>query len=366
MSEHLTFHNTNEQRESGHQPTVLLERSRTGEIVTATATGQLDKDGLEYYTFVENGEEKAKPLGRNTLSDQMQDELVKKLVPEHTPPSAEEGERESIPAVVVELGDAALDASGVEAPIVAHEREVVSEQALLEAKNLFNERFNRLSTEYGGVSNHYKNEVKASAEALSVMRNKLEESSEAAFKHLRSGVAQPDRINNIVALAIEELSEANRILGSASGTIENGSSASGNLGNQAEAHKSDMGRLHGELRADMGRIADDAPEMDRAILGQADADATEATIRQTVNADRLKESALEIGSALRQIEDDTDAVQQRTRNLLGRLEDVKASIGRGRLDSSEYESVVQSANVLARELQENKAIQRLAALAKEL
>lgn len=124
MSEYLTFHNTDEQLDKGHRPTVLIDRPKSGEIVTATATGQYDeKTGLEYYAFIEGGEHKAKPLGLNSLSDQTQDELVKKLVPEHTPPGIEKGEREIAPAIVVELGDAALTSAGVEAPGAVEERE---------------------------------------------------------------------------------------------------------------------------------------------------------------------------------------------------------------------------------------------------
>ncbi len=117
MSEHLTFHNTDEQLDKGHRPTVLLDRPKSGEVVTATATGQYDeKTGLEYYGFVEGGEHKAKPLSLDSLSDQRQDELVKKLVPEHTPPSIEIGEREPAADVAVELGDVALAGVGVENP----------------------------------------------------------------------------------------------------------------------------------------------------------------------------------------------------------------------------------------------------------
>lgn len=124
MGEHLTFHNTDEQLNKGHRPTVLLERPKSGEIVTATATGQYDeKTGLEYYEFVEGGENKMKPLGYNTLSDQTQDKLVKILVPEHTPPGMEKGEQEPVTAVTVELGDAALAGAGVEAPGAVAERE---------------------------------------------------------------------------------------------------------------------------------------------------------------------------------------------------------------------------------------------------
>ena len=124
MGEHLTFHNTDEQLDKGHRPTVLLERPKSGEIVTATATGQYDeKTGLEYYEFVEGGEHKVKPLGYNTLSDQTQDKLVKILVPEHTPPGMEKGEQEPVAAVAVELGDAALAGAGIEAPGAVVERE---------------------------------------------------------------------------------------------------------------------------------------------------------------------------------------------------------------------------------------------------
>lgn len=123
MSEHLTFHNTDEQLDKGQRPTVLLERPKSGEVVTATATGQYDeKTGLEYYSFVEGGEHKAKPLGLNSLSDQRQEELVKILVPEHVAPGVERAEQESVPAIAVELGDVALAGSGIEAPGAAEER----------------------------------------------------------------------------------------------------------------------------------------------------------------------------------------------------------------------------------------------------
>lgn len=79
MSEHLTFHTINEQRESGNQPTVLIERSRSGEILTATATGQYNDAGKEYFLFTEDGEQKAKPLGSISLADQTQERLAAEL-----------------------------------------------------------------------------------------------------------------------------------------------------------------------------------------------------------------------------------------------------------------------------------------------
>lgn len=124
MSEHLTFHNTDEQLNKGHRPTVLLERPKSGEVVTATATGEYDeKTGLEYYAFVEGGEHKMKPLGYNTLSDQRQDELVKVLVPEYVPPGAERAEQGPDLSVAVEIGDVALAGAGIEAPKVFEEHE---------------------------------------------------------------------------------------------------------------------------------------------------------------------------------------------------------------------------------------------------
>ncbi|MNQ96121.1 hypothetical protein D3C85_1117130 [compost metagenome] len=124
MSEHLTFHDTDEQLDKGQRPTVLLERPKSGEVVTATATGEYDeKTGLEYYEFVEGGEYKMKPLGLMSLSDQRQEELVKLLVPEHVRPGVERTEREPALAVAVEIGDVALAGAGIEAPGVAHERE---------------------------------------------------------------------------------------------------------------------------------------------------------------------------------------------------------------------------------------------------
>lgn len=278
----------------------------------------------------------------------------------------DEGAERIIPSDdIKELGEHALSAAGIEAPNTAHEHEI-SERDLMEAKNVFEERLNRLSTEHAGISNRYKNEIKTVADDLSAKRSQLEDASETAFRYLRSGVDQPDRIGQVVALAIEELSGVNRILGSALKTVESGRTSNSSLGSQAEAHKSDAGRVHGEFRTDVGRIVDEAPKLDPSTLEQADAETTEMTIRQAVDADRLKEAALEIGTALRQVDEDVDATRRRTRNILGRLEDVRGSVSRGRLDSSEYESIVRSASVLARELQDHMAIRRLAALAKEL
>lgn len=278
----------------------------------------------------------------------------------------DEGAERIIPGDgIKELGEHALSAAGVEAPNATPEHET-SERDLMEAKRTFEEQLNKLSTEYAGTSNLYKNEIKTLADNLSAKRNQLEDASETAFRYLRSGVDQPDRIRQVVALAIEELSGVNRILGSALRTVESGHTASSNLGSQAETHRSDAGRVHGEFRMGVGRIVDEAPELDRAALEQADAETAEMTMRQTVDADRLKEAALEIGTALRQVEEDVDATRQRTRNILGRLEDVRGSVSRGRLDSSEYESIVRSVSVLARELQDHMAIRRLAALAKGL
>jgi hypothetical protein len=123
MSEHLTFHDTDEQLDKGHRPTVLLERPKSGEVVTATATGEYDeKTGLEYYAFVEGGEHKMKPLGLVSLSDQRQEELVKILVPEHVRPGVDRAEQEPNLAVAVEIGDVALAGAGIEAPDAVEER----------------------------------------------------------------------------------------------------------------------------------------------------------------------------------------------------------------------------------------------------
>lgn len=266
---------------------------------------------------------------------------------------------------IKELGEYALSAAGIEAPNTTPEDET-SERDLMEAKRIFEEQLDRLSSEYAGASNRHKNEIKTLADDLSAKRSQLEDASETAFRYLRSGVDQPDRIRQVVALAIEELTGVNRILGSTLRTVESGHTASSNLGSQAETHKSDAGRVHGEFRTHVGRIVDEAPELDREALEQADAETAEMTIRQTVDADRLKEAALEIGTALRQVEEDVDEAKRRTRNILGRLEDVRGSVGRGRLDSSEYENIVRSAGALARDLQDHMAIRRLAALAKGL
>lgn len=364
MSEHLTFSNTDQQREKGMRPTVLIERSRSGEILTATATGQFNA-GKELYEFTEDGEQKLKGLGRISLSDQTQDRLAEQLAADRSSVVEQDEYEDTLPRAR-EIGEAALDAVGVEAPVAVQEEESVSEQDLLEAKNLFDERLNKLTVEFAGASNHYKNEIKASVERLGAMQGRLRESSESAFRYLRNGIDQPDRARHAVTLAIEELTGVNRMLGSVLGAIEGGRTASSSLGNQADDHKSDAARLRGEFRADAGRMMDENPELNRATLGQIDATVTEMTTRRTVDANQLKEVTLELGVALRQIEDDTDTTQQRTRNLLGRLEDIKGSISRGRLNSSEYEGIVRSANVLARELQDNRAVRRFVALAKEL
>lgn len=364
MSEHLTFSNTEQQREKGLPPTVLIERSRSGEILTATATGRFDA-GKELYEFTEDGEKKLKGLGRISLSDETQDRLAEQLAADR-PLSVEQGEYDDTLPSAREIGEAALDAAGVEAPAAVQEQESVSEQDLLEAKNLFEERLNKLMVEYAGVSNHYKDEIKAGVERLGAMRGRLRESSENAFRYLRNGIDQPDRVRHAVTLAIEELTGVNRMLGNVLEAVEAGRTANGSLGNQADTHKGDAARLYGEFRADTGRIIDEYPGLDRAALGQIDATATEMTTRRAVDANQLKEVTLELGVVLRQIEDDTDTTKQRTRNLLGRLEDIKGSISRGRLNSSEYEGIVRSASVLARELQDNRAVRRFATLAKGL
>ena len=122
MSEQLTFHNTNEQREKGSQPTILIERSRSGEILTATATGRHDDNGREFYSFTEGGESKEKPLGRNSLSDQTQDRLAAELAADRIP-VVERPEHEIGLQVVVDMGEVALGAAGIEAPVVADERD---------------------------------------------------------------------------------------------------------------------------------------------------------------------------------------------------------------------------------------------------
>lgn len=266
---------------------------------------------------------------------------------------------------IKELGGHALSAAGIEAPNTTPEHET-SERDLMDAKSIFEEQLDRLSSEYAGASSHYKNEIKALADDLSAKRNQLEDASETAFRYLRSAVDQPDRVRQAVALAIEELSGVNRILGSALKTVESGHTASSSLGSQAETHKNGTGRVHGEYRTEVARIVDEAPELDRAALEQADAETAEMTTRQAVDADRLKEAVLGLGTALRQVEEDVNETRRRTRNILGRLEDVRGSVGRGRLDSSEYESIVRSASALARDLQDHMAIRRLAALAKGL
>lgn len=120
MSEQLTFHNTNEQRDNGSQPTVLIERSRSGEILTATATGQHDAAGREFYLFTEDGEQKEKPLGRNSLSDQIQDKLAAELAADRASMTEYEG---AAPRVLTDMGGSALRAAGVETPGVAAEHE---------------------------------------------------------------------------------------------------------------------------------------------------------------------------------------------------------------------------------------------------
>ena len=267
---------------------------------------------------------------------------------------------------VKEIGSHALSAAGVTEPAANREQEVVSEQILLDAKSTFDERLNKLAGEYSETSNRYKHEIKTNAEKLSAMNKRLEESSQSALDYLRSGISQPERVRHVADLAIEELSTANRILGVMLEAAEEGSVTSGSLRGHIEAHKGDVGGLHGELRANLGQIVADAPEMDRAALGRADAEAGEAAARHVADANQLNDAVKEISAALRRIDDDVDMVRQRTRSLLGRLDDIKVSLSQGRLNSSDYEDVVRSAIVLVNEPQESKAIRRLAVLAEGL
>jgi hypothetical protein len=122
MSEQLTFHNTSEQREKGSQPTILIERSRSGEILTATATGQYDDTGREFYSFIEDGEQKEKPLGRISLSDQTQDRLAAELAADRLP-ATEHAEHETGLRAAIDMGEIALDAAGIEAPVATGEHD---------------------------------------------------------------------------------------------------------------------------------------------------------------------------------------------------------------------------------------------------
>jgi hypothetical protein len=259
------------------------------------------------------------------------------------------------------LGGLALEATGV-----IFEQEATTEQGLLEARARFDTRLNQLSTEHTEAVTRLKNGIKVSAEDISAMRNRLEQSAEDALRYLRSGINQPDRIRQGVNLAIEELTGVNGALDSVLQAAEGSSAASGSLHAQAETHGSDVSRLREAFRADVGKVADEAPELDRATLGRADAEVAEMTAAQTAGVNRLEAAVLDIDVALRQIGEDADTAQQRTRNLLGRLEEARVHVGHGRLSSSDYEDVVRSAGALVRELQESTAIRRFATLAEEL
>lgn len=267
---------------------------------------------------------------------------------------------------IEELGEAALSAMGVDAPDTAEREHDTSERALTEAKSAFDQQLKSLIDEYTGASNFHKQEIKANAEDLSGTQRRLEEVSEAAFRYLRSGMDQPDRIRQSVALAFEELENANAIIGGTLAATENGRTAANNLNGQTEAHIGEVRRLHGELRATIGAIVDTVPASDRAQLGQIDMEAREMTVRQTIDADRLEDATTAIRSALSQLNDDMDMAQRRTRNLLGQLEEIKAKVNYGQLSSSEYESVVRSAHGLLQNIQESTAVRHFVSLAEEL
>jgi hypothetical protein len=259
------------------------------------------------------------------------------------------------------LGGLALEATGV-----TFEQEGVSEQSLVEAKALFDKRLNQLSTDHLEAAGRLKKGIKANAENMSALRNRLEQSSEDALRYLRSGIDQPDRIRHVVSLAIEELTSANSALDGVLDAVEDSHAVSGSLHNQAETHRSDIGRLRGEFRADMDHIVEEAPGLDSLEIAKADGEVSEMASRHRVDADRIDEIVLEMSTALRQVEEDTGTAQQRTRNLLGRLEEARVNMSYGRLDSAEYEAIVQSVSVLARELEEGNATRRFVALAGEL
>lgn len=265
-----------------------------------------------------------------------------------------------------EIGGHALSAVGIEEPAGTPERETGSEQALLEAKNLFDQQLEVLATEYSGNANRYKNSLKTSAETLGRVRNGLQESTDSAFGYLRSGFAQPERARQVVGLAIEELTTAYNILISAHSVTEGARAVSGSLHVHTESHQSNVARLRGEFQAGVSRAVDAEPDLDAVVLGRADTEVTEKVVSETSSASRLAEATQEIDVALRRIEETLSTSQPRIGSLLSRLEDLRAGINYGRFDTGEYEGILQSTNALVRELEEGSSIQRFAALAGEL
>lgn len=264
-----------------------------------------------------------------------------------------------------EIGGATLDAVGVEAPHVVSERDA-SYRALMEAKGVFDKQFSELIREYVEASNLHKQEIGQSAEDLIGVQRRLEEASEEAYRSLFISIDQPDRIRYSVDRALEELSSANRLLSTTTDIIESGRTASNNLHNQTEAHATDVRQLQGGFRVTLGEIAHNTTSLDQTQLAQIDTEVTEMVLSQTTKADHLESEASAIRSTLGRIGEEIDTTQRRMRSLLGQLEELKVKLHSGRLSSTEYEGMVQVANGLRRNVQDNSLVRRFAAAAEGL
>lgn len=236
------------------------------------------------------------------------------------------------------------------------------EQAVNEAKGVFDDRLNQMVNDYASAIDSRKSSVREQVGDLFTSQKRAEQAAEEAYLILRRGADQPEAAFRAITNALDQFNGLHGILAAADETAHDASSATNQLLVRATEHKEGMLRLGAEFTAVVSQIAE-KDSSDTSVVDMVSGQAMEETSSQAAIASRLENSASDLSAALRSSENTTDQVRQQARIVTARLEEMSYRARQGRLDSDEYMAVLQSVRRITDGLVEGSGQARRAASA---
>ncbi len=334
---------------------VLVPRG-DGQIDVMQLSDQFDESGLQIaYKLDEGGQTTTTKSGPpEAFGEGAQAYYANQLAMDRNP-TPEEMER-GTPIVTNELGDVAdkPDAineaySGEGAAELSTPEEVAvvekivgqlknPEQALREAKGIFDARFVRIMDSYQPAIETGKASLKDKLNGLPELQARAVQSIRETYEGLQRGLNNPEQAQRMLAAADEQLRESIRTLGVASEAIYEGHKVTRIVRGQIETSAGGLG----ELRGDFGKISqqiDAAGGLDETIARETGGQ-VEVEIKGQMTAMRELDQPV---AAISDILSGSLAINTESHRIIGqmigRVEEMNNLARHGRLDMDTYRMI---------------------------
>ena len=206
------------------------------------------------------------------------------------------------------------------------------EQALREAKDVFDDRFARIMDDYQQNIEASKGSLKDKLSDLPALQKRAEQSVRGVYETLQQGMNNPSQA--LVAVH-DQLRSGLNALDTATQAVYEGHKAAGIVRGQTEASSGNLSHLGGEF-GQIARQIGTGNELDEVVVNEVSADVSARISEQRAVMLKLEQPVTAIAETLNRSLEINTTSHETVRQILFQVEEMSLHARHGRLDMDTY------------------------------